>query len=444
VLQLLPCPHCGQQSLLPHDTSLEASLKCPHCGQQLVLGEALLLQFSSWEIVDDPAILAESQGSSSQLSKPVVIPVPLGDSPHEELHLVQAPTATSDLPAPKVSVRPDKHFRHERMRRIQKKSPLWNILPVVLGGVAAFPIALIILWHGLGKDVGDMGKKVAEYAPWIVPEQFHPVSKTYNPALRRQPLPGESGLPQLGNLAPKPTPAPSLPPAEEPRITTMNADVGKGVGTTSDTHITPSAEGKLELVTAAAAEPEPDSATSTSDSMANQDLFSVIRETKEQLVQLEKAMQSAAPDKVNLVVSLYDRLKQLAVGFGSVDKDSPIHRTIVQQMQPIARIIKQNSEIQSVLDRFLVWQLGQENASAEPTGVAMTLEVSEVERLQELWKVAGKHKLSDNTVIEIPRALAPTAFTTGQKLLVLGVIVPADPQVANAVPLLRVSYLHSL
>lgn len=56
--------------------------------------------------------------------------------------------------------------------RAQDKSPLWKLLPPVLGGLTALPISIGILWYVFGKDIGNAGPTVARYVPWIVPKHL--------------------------------------------------------------------------------------------------------------------------------------------------------------------------------------------------------------------------------------------------------------------------------
>lgn len=61
-------------------------------------------------------------------------------------------------------------------------SPLRRLLPPILGGLTAFPIAIGILWYGFGKDIGNAGPTVARYIPWLVPEHLRGSARwRYNP-----------------------------------------------------------------------------------------------------------------------------------------------------------------------------------------------------------------------------------------------------------------------
>lgn len=75
---------------------------------------------------------------------------------------VLPPTGSPDWTS--VAIRP--------RSRAQDKSPLWKLLPPVLGGLTALPISIGILWYVFGKDIGNAGPTVARYVPWIVPKHL--------------------------------------------------------------------------------------------------------------------------------------------------------------------------------------------------------------------------------------------------------------------------------
>jgi hypothetical protein len=57
-----------------------------------------------------------------------------------------------------------------------QESPLKMIGSVVGGGVAAVPIAILLMWYVLGKDPLKAGPAVAQFVPWIVPAEFSDAS----------------------------------------------------------------------------------------------------------------------------------------------------------------------------------------------------------------------------------------------------------------------------
>ncbi len=54
----------------------------------------------------------------------------------------------------------------------KETSTFRKIVPPVLGGLAALPIATAIMWYGFGRDVGTTARFVSQYVPWIVPEKL--------------------------------------------------------------------------------------------------------------------------------------------------------------------------------------------------------------------------------------------------------------------------------
>ena len=63
-------------------------------------------------------------------------------------------------------------------RRPPRRSPVWSMLQVALGGLAAVPVSLLLMWHLLGTDIAGAAPWVAQYAPWIVPQKFHAYAPT--------------------------------------------------------------------------------------------------------------------------------------------------------------------------------------------------------------------------------------------------------------------------
>ncbi|XZE21329.1 hypothetical protein SH449x_001229 [Pirellulaceae bacterium SH449] len=84
----------------------------------------------------------------------------------------QAAGQTEKKPAPQP-VRPTFQVREKKSKDGSKPKPAWlKILPPVLGGLAALPLATGILWYGFGRDLGNAGPAVAQYVPWVVPKHL--------------------------------------------------------------------------------------------------------------------------------------------------------------------------------------------------------------------------------------------------------------------------------
>jgi len=132
--QFLPCNGCGNQVPIPElpqgDVESEF-LDCENCGQQI-----------AWRL------------ETIELKSP--------EAPQEfVLELDAEPALDWSVLGPAIP-----------RRRQKEVSAIRKIVPPVLGGLAAFPIATLIMWYGFGKDIGSTGPTVSQYVPWIVPQKF--------------------------------------------------------------------------------------------------------------------------------------------------------------------------------------------------------------------------------------------------------------------------------
>ncbi len=217
MIQFLSCSKCEKNLVLPKDVSEKATISCPSCEEQFVLEELLAERFGYWKVITDP-------GAELKLaSEPDFRPRPKSLTPAQQLAAERASrraASTADdsvelrlsesIDAPQhkqqfTSVEPITHEQFERMKR-KAKSPLWSAIQIGLGGVAAIPISLILIWHLVGKDIGGTATFVAQYVPWIVPEEFRPkpTEEEYVPpdeaeGDKEAPKAGESGFRQFSD-----------------------------------------------------------------------------------------------------------------------------------------------------------------------------------------------------------------------------------------------------
>lgn len=112
--------------------------------------------------------------------------------------------AVGQLDGGRSSYAPRSHERRARKKR-PRSSPVWSVLQIALGGMAAIPISLLLMWHLLGTDIGDAAPWVAQYAPWIVPAKFRPYSSA--PSLSGSRSQSAANANRSGSL-------PTLPAAE--------------------------------------------------------------------------------------------------------------------------------------------------------------------------------------------------------------------------------------
>ncbi len=147
------CRSCGKHLLKPEsldDDSYPEGFLCTDCGGEF-FGEPIPIE-------------AGRHGEKGEECEMQIIPIP-----PLELEIDEEVAAKPErLRAPDWSVL-GPNLRRPRPREV---SAVRKIIPPVLGGLAAFPIATLIMWYGFGRDIGSAGPVVGEYVPWIVPEKL--------------------------------------------------------------------------------------------------------------------------------------------------------------------------------------------------------------------------------------------------------------------------------
>lgn len=161
--QFVSCTGCGNQvptPELPCGVPVPQALTCEACGQQFL-----------WETSGNEA---DSIQPTLELELELEEPEEFEEADEadeaekvEEAAFAEA-SSLEQQSAPDWSVLGSPTKR----KRTQEVSAIRKILPPVLGGLAAFPIATLIMWYGFGKDIGSVGPAVAQYLPWIVPEKL--------------------------------------------------------------------------------------------------------------------------------------------------------------------------------------------------------------------------------------------------------------------------------
>jgi hypothetical protein len=136
------CPHCRSERVAADE------IGCPQCGFVFEPEDGLEL-----ELIDDPEVEsierlqdhAEVEGEPSLSTQEMLST--------QEISWAAIGAATA------------------RPKRAES-SVLRKILPPILGGLCAVPIATAIMWYGFGRDLGTLGPTVAEFVPEIVPKHL--------------------------------------------------------------------------------------------------------------------------------------------------------------------------------------------------------------------------------------------------------------------------------
>lgn len=174
-MSIVSCPRCRDEVTVPSKASPNALVRCPLCREQYLLEEALdqlppaLIVLSGGYGDDEGELVGAGVGEYSVAGE-MGGGYDRGMVP-DSVFSTGGPggTALADsgvaAPTPRITGTP-------RPKR-KPKSAVVEIVKVVLGGVVGLTAGMAILWWAFGKDPLELGPKVSEYAPWIVPAQFH-------------------------------------------------------------------------------------------------------------------------------------------------------------------------------------------------------------------------------------------------------------------------------
>ncbi|MEM8733898.1 MAG: hypothetical protein AAGG44_06745 [Planctomycetota bacterium] len=463
---ILPCPACSTFLLLPNGVE-STELTCPKCRHTISLSE-----LATWEVGNSDLGLAAQETTGEDSSESLELaPAMTGSSnndlsagidqsatqPSDELQL-----AASDAPAPAAkpafsSVQPITHEQFERLKR-KKRSPIWSIAQVILGGLAAIPIALLILWHVLGRDVAEAGPTVARYIPWIVPERFHPLDmeseqdedgqSDESPQRER----GDSGFRQFDEL---------LPDEDEPSADTSSerTEGSQSSGTLSSlsrpsetSNSSKSAAGQTQPNNgngnlAALSRPRSSDTNSaptalkgsmqSSASEVSPNVILQIKSCEQHIEDWRVAVRNGDGDLRALAQEIYADLVDVAAATQALPEGSPRFRVIRDALQPVSQAIKRQSDVQKIIIQGAehwsrnTYDLDEDKDS---NGKALTI-ICEIEQVTESdteWVIQPKRESLPESIneIRIPRAIAPSLLA-GQQLFLLGTLTQASGDVVT-------------
>ena len=167
------CPKCGDEVALPAGASPKATVRCPLCQDEFLLSEVLDAMPPLLIVVDDP------EAAQSRIAGVPAFGLATEGVDDEELRLAGAEPVSvrpsfgiESSVAPSTAAGPSTRKRRAAPRPKKKRSPVMEIVKVVLGGIAGLTIAQLILWWGFKKDPLTLAPKLGGVAPWILPEKF--------------------------------------------------------------------------------------------------------------------------------------------------------------------------------------------------------------------------------------------------------------------------------
>ncbi len=420
VIQLLPCPDCQQPTLLPEGVSLEATIECPHCHAQFIVGEMLTARFGCWLLVHDPAAV--------NALYPVYTEEASEADDSEPLEL-QAPVAAPLRPKTDWSkFEPVTREPFERMRR-KPRSPIWSLVQIVLGGIAAIPISLLLIWHLIGTDVAGAGPRVGRYAPWLVPEKFRPFEDrteevSFEPARRNgePPAAGASGFRRfddvLGEDANK-EPTSSIAPTDFAQVDA------------------------LQLARQLPGPPEPSAAPvgpaadDYNTDIQSNSVFALIQETITKVEQWSQAVRDESTNLKELALPLYRSLVDVAAAIDAQPAGNPVLRVVNEQMDPIGKAVKDQAALQQVIQQGASYWSKQQSHNA-PFSLAMIMEVQSLEENLQGWRLTTPVAQQLNVggvplVVEVPTTLQ-RGLTAGKRYLLLGTVTEPAAETDLSLP----------
>jgi hypothetical protein len=207
---LAACPKCQESVLVPFGVTASAQVRCPLCQEEYVLADVLEQLPPSLIVVDGAEVVALAHAGSGAASAEsgISISSDRSDSDSALRAFIGEKGASTGVaegggkqPAfdyterstPRA-VTPSRPGIAERPRKRQR-SPLFHVVGIVLGGLAAAPLAQLILWWLPGswqRDPINLGPSVGRYVPWIVPANLRtgaPVEENQDGATDKSPAP---------------------------------------------------------------------------------------------------------------------------------------------------------------------------------------------------------------------------------------------------------------
>ncbi len=176
------CKFCGTHLIRParlEENSVPVAIRCTNCGEELIweprpMEEEINGEEGAMQQIPIPQLELEIENEASitdgeDLS---IETSTISDFDQNKISVTNFDGEEEAEPAPLRG--PDWSVLESNLRRPRPRevSAFRKIIPPVLGGLAAIPIATAIMWYGFGKDIGSAGPVVAEYVPWIVPEKL--------------------------------------------------------------------------------------------------------------------------------------------------------------------------------------------------------------------------------------------------------------------------------
>jgi hypothetical protein len=430
-----PCPSCHFCIQPPLKASANARLRCPVCQHELLAGDLLQGTGRNWVVIDDPGgddLFFEFQ-PQQQLSLADQAPLRfesnlVEDDDQGELVLqetAEEKAANATAKGATVDWKKFKPITHEEFQRRKRATkPGWvTMLQILLGGAAAVPVSLLIIWHFLGKDIGGAGPMVGQYLPWVVPSKFRPAKEVPEAFWDKSKTPSKIERPS--NL---PRPGQSVePPKQRPEIASVGEDELKEV------------QGKTEEVTGeqTTIDAKPEVVSDSSQDQSGQlDSSNQIASAIQDLTIKQLAWQSYQGDdraeKRNLAQQFYKAICHVSSSLDASNAGTASNRIWFDKTESVCREVVKDSTLVSLIEQGAAATLRMPIESVD--GLATIAEVREVTKDGDDYRVDFVNAMSQGGKA-IQSLASPTAhreWIVGSRYLLLGRIVPAGASETSA------------
>jgi hypothetical protein len=341
-----------------------------------------------------------------------------------------AATATKTRPSVTTKPRPKK----------PAKNPVFEVLKIVLGGAAAIPIALLILWWAFGKDPFEAGPLIAKYVPAIVPAKFHG-----GPAVNKNSEDGDDGAAvakksvnksannkqgsnkQGGNKQPKKQELPKLENLGNPFDLTPDTpalDPGPTIPTD------PLDPGLQIDPLMPDLDPQKSSQTPPNDQAgvrnAPQYTAAELGEAIDNAAKAVQAWQQAkeGDDKVALARNLYTELSKLGEKITFVDNTDRAVENHLPAVREMLIGFQAEPDIMNMINRVAPAWLGMDVQKRGTKGILLVGTVKSIVHQGQMFETRLELEDAEHTVVTVASTVDPAGhYKVDNRLLVLGVVI---------------------
>jgi hypothetical protein len=313
----------------------------------------------------------------------------------------------------------------------QEASFLRKVVPPVLGGLAALPIATAIMWYGFGRDIGTTGQYVSKYFPWIVPQKLRANRwETWDePMAQKQPAKPHSKRESFPSLNRNDDTSRSPVIAERPGVASednennINNDANSALSSTE----LPSLPSSSKLESSNKSDNTNSESPRTVQSLES--IASGISESIRMLRMLQKDLYEVPKDKKIAMIGDYYRtatkLSEQSVSLRG--RSASIWR---KELENIAREILKDNNSKTVMQYGPIGKLPGIAAASENDFVVTVLDIGErdepdsnnLRTLNKPW-ILGEQKV---TVQMLPGAWRAGSATAPTTCLVFGRLIASD------------------